>query len=119
MKNAHGTTIVSVRIKDKVALGGDGQVTLGNTVLKGSANKIRRLYNNSVLAGFAGGTADAFTLFERFEAKLEKYQGHLLRASVELAKDWRTDRILRRLEAMLAIADKDNCLLYTSPSPRD
>ena len=113
MKNAHGTTIVSVRLKDKVALGGDGQVTLGNTVLKGSANKIRRLYNNSVLAGFAGGTADAFTLFERFEAKLEKYQGHLLRASVELAKDWRTDRILRRLEAMLAIADKDNSLIIS------
>ena len=113
MINAHGTTIVSVRIKNMVALGGDGQVTLGNTVLKGSANKIRRLYNNSVLAGFAGGTADAFTLFERFEAKLEKYQGHLLRASVELAKDWRTDRILRRLEAMLAIADKDNSLIIS------
>ena len=97
----HGTTIISVRKGNQVAIGGDGQVTLGNCVMKGTAKKVRKLYQNKILAGFAGGTADAFTLFERFEAKLEKYQGHLLRSAVELAKDWRTDRMLRRLEAML------------------
>ena len=109
----HGTTIVSVRRGKRVALGGDGQVTLGNIVLKASARKIRRLHNDRIVAGFAGGTADAFTLFERFEAKLEKHQGHLLRSSVELAKDWRTDRILRRLEAMLAIADSETSLILS------
>ncbi|RUO32712.1 ATP-dependent protease subunit HslV [Aliidiomarina sanyensis] len=107
------TTIVSVRRGDKVAIGGDGQVSLGNTVMKGNARKVRRLYNGQVLAGFAGGTADAFTLFERFEAKLEKHQGHLTRAAVELAKDWRTDRMLRRLEALLAVADKTTSLIIT------
>ena len=102
MKQFEGTTIVSVRRGDKVVLGGDGQVTLGNTIMKANANKVRRLYHERVLAGFAGGTADAFTLFERFEGKLEKHSGHLTRAAVELAKDWRTDRMLRRLEALLA-----------------
>ncbi|HEX4985228.1 MAG TPA: ATP-dependent protease subunit HslV [Burkholderiales bacterium] len=109
----HGTTILSVRRGSNVALGGDGQVTFGNVVLKASARKVRRLYHDRILAGFAGGTADAFTLFERFEAKLEKHQGHLLRSAVELAKDWRTDRILRRLEAMLAVADHESSLIIT------
>ncbi|HWA11545.1 MAG TPA: ATP-dependent protease subunit HslV [Burkholderiales bacterium] len=109
----HGTTILSVRRGNKVALGGDGQVTFGNVVLKASARKVRRLFHDRILAGFAGGTADAFTLFERFEAKLEKHQGHLLRSAVELAKDWRTDRILRRLEAMLAVADRESSLIIT------
>ena len=107
------TTIVSVRRNGKVVIGGDGQVSLGNTVMKGNAKKVRRLYRGEVLAGFAGGTADAFTLFERFEALLEKHQGHLVRAAVELAKDWRTDRALRRLEAMLAVANKDASLIIT------
>ena len=107
------TTIVSVRRGDKVALGGDGQVTLGNIVVKASARKVRRLHNGKVLAGFAGGTADAFTLFERFDSKLEKHPGNLMRAAVELAKDWRTDRMLRRLEAMLAVADKQHSLIIT------
>ena len=109
----HGTTIVSVRRGRHVALGGDGQVTLGNVVVKASARKVRRLYQDRILAGFAGGTADAFTLFERFEAKLEKHQGNLTRSAVELAKDWRTDRMLRRLEAMLAVADADASLIIT------
>jgi len=109
----HGTTIVSVRRGAQVAMGGDGQVTLGNVVVKATARKVRRLYNDRILAGFAGATADAFTLFERFEAKLEKHQGNLLRSAVELAKDWRTDRMLRRLEAMLAVADRDVSLLIT------
>ncbi|MGE0356678.1 MAG: ATP-dependent protease subunit HslV [Burkholderiales bacterium] len=109
----HGTTIVCVRRGGQVAMGGDGQVTLGNVVVKASARKVRRLYNERILAGFAGATADAFTLFERFEAKLEKHQGNLLRSAVELAKDWRTDRMLRRLEAMLAVADRDASLLIT------
>jgi len=113
MEQYHGTTILSVRKGQQVALGGDGQVTLGNIVVKASARKIRRLYNDRILAGFAGGTADAFTLFERFEAKLEKHQGNLLRSAVELAKDWRTDRMLRRLEAMLAVADRENSLIIT------
>jgi len=113
MKQFHGTTILSVRKGETVALGGDGQVTLGQVVVKGSARKVRKLYNGRVLAGFAGGTADAFTLIERFEAKLEKHQGNLLRSSVELAKDWRTDRILRRLEAMLLVADKETTLIIT------
>ena len=107
------TTIVSVRRGDKVALGGDGQVTLGNIVVKASARKVRRLHNGKVIAGFAGGTADAFTLFERFDSKLEKHPGNLMRAAVELAKDWRTDRMLRRLEAMLAVADKSHSLIIT------
>ncbi|MDX5407458.1 MAG: ATP-dependent protease subunit HslV [Chromatiaceae bacterium] len=107
------TTIVSVRRNGKVAIGGDGQVSLGNTVMKGNARKVRRLYNNKVIAGFAGGTADAFTLFERFEAKLELHQGHLMRAAVELAKDWRTDRMLRKLEALLAVADANTSLIIT------
>ncbi|KAA8982526.1 MAG: ATP-dependent protease subunit HslV [Halospina sp.] len=107
------TTILSVRRDGEVAMGGDGQVSLGNTVMKGNARKVRRLYNDRVLAGFAGGTADAFTLFERFEAQLEKYQGNLTRAAVELAKDWRTDRALRRLEAMLAVADAETSLIIT------
>ncbi|MAA64158.1 MAG: HslU--HslV peptidase proteolytic subunit [Alteromonadaceae bacterium] len=107
------TTILSVRRGDTVAMGGDGQVSLGNTVMKGNARKVRRLYNNKVLAGFAGGTADAFTLFERFEAQLEKHQGNLTRAAVELAKDWRTDRALRRLEALLAVADHTASLIIT------
>jgi ATP-dependent HslUV protease subunit HslV len=109
----HGTTILSVRRGAKVAMGGDGQVTLGNIVVKASARKVRRLYHDRILAGFAGATADAFTLFERFEGKLEKHQGHLLRSAVELAKDWRTDRMLRRLEAMLAIADHEVSLVIT------
>ena len=107
------TTIVSVRRDGHVAIGGDGQVSLGNTVMKGNARKVRRLYNNKVIAGFAGGTADAFTLFERFEAKLELHQGHLMRAAVELAKDWRTDRMLRKLEALLAVADAHTSLIIT------
>jgi len=111
--NIHGTTIVSVRRGSRVALGGDGQVTFGNVVLKASARKVRRLFQDRILAGFAGGTADAFTLFERFEAKLEKHQGNLLRSAVELAKDWRSDRILRRLEAMLAVADRETSLIVT------
>ena len=109
----HGTTILSVRRGDKVAMGGDGQVTLGNVVVKASARKVRRLYQDRILAGFAGATADAFTLFERFESKLDKHQGNLLRSAVELAKDWRTDRMLRRLEAMLAIADRTSSLIIT------
>ncbi|MBS1218410.1 MAG: peptidase [Proteobacteria bacterium] len=109
----HGTTILSVRRGARVALGGDGQVTLGNIVVKATARKIRRIYQDRILAGFAGGTADAFTLFERFEAKLEKHQGNLMRAAVELAKDWRTDRMLRRLEAMLAVADREHSLIIT------
>ncbi len=109
----HATTIVCVRRGDQVALGGDGQVTLGDHVMKGNARKVRRLYHNRVLAGFAGGTADAFTLFERFEAKLEEHNGQLTRAAVELAKDWRTDRMLRRLEALLAVADRDVSLLIS------
>ncbi|MEY3202647.1 MAG: hypothetical protein RIR70_2197 [Pseudomonadota bacterium] len=113
MEQYHGTTILSVRRGNQVALGGDGQVTLGNIVIKSSARKIRRLYQDRILAGFAGGTADAFTLFERFESKLEKHQGNLLRSAVELAKDWRTDRMLRRLEAMLAVADRDHSLVIT------
>jgi ATP-dependent HslUV protease subunit HslV len=113
MEQFHGTTIVSVRRGSRVALGGDGQVTLGNIVIKATARKIRRLYHEKILAGFAGGTADAFTLFERFESKLEKHQGHLMRSAVELAKDWRTDRILRRLEAMLAVADREHSLIIT------
>lgn len=113
MEQFHGTTIVSVRRGDQVCIGGDGQVTLGNTVMKGNARKVRRLYHNQVLAGFAGGTADAFTLFERFDAKLEKHQGNLTRAAVELAKDWRQDRILRRLEAILAVADTETSLIIT------
>ncbi|KAF0165791.1 MAG: ATP-dependent HslUV protease peptidase subunit HslV [Rhodocyclaceae bacterium] len=113
MEQYHGTTILSVRRGSSVALGGDGQVTLGNIVVKATARKVRRLYNEQILAGFAGGTADAFTLFERFEAKLEQYQGNLLRAAVELAKDWRTDRALRRLEAMLSVADREHSLIIT------
>ncbi|KAB0547295.1 ATP-dependent protease subunit HslV [Pseudomonas argentinensis] len=107
------TTIVSVRRHGKVVMGGDGQVSLGNTVMKGNAKKVRRLYHGQVIAGFAGATADAFTLFERFEAQLERHQGHLVRAAVELAKDWRTDRSLSRLEAMLAVANKDASLIIT------
>jgi ATP-dependent HslUV protease subunit HslV len=113
MEQFHGTTILSVRRGTTVALGGDGQVTLGNIVIKGGARKVRRLYHDRILAGFAGGTADAFTLFERFEAKLEKHQGNLMRSAVELAKDWRTDRMLRRLEAMLAVVDRENSLVVT------
>ena len=113
MEQYRGTTILSARRNGKVVIGGDGQVSLGNTVMKGNARKVRRLYNDKVLAGFAGGTADAFTLFERFEAKLEKHQGNLTRAAVDLAKDWRTDRALRRLEALLAVADKDASLIIT------
>ena len=113
MEQFRGTTILSVRRHEEVVIGGDGQVSLGNTVMKHNARKVRRLYNNKVLAGFAGGTADAFTLFERFEAKLEKHQGHLTRAAVELAKDWRTDRMLRRLEAMLVVADQTASLIIS------
>ncbi|MGJ7582462.1 ATP-dependent protease subunit HslV [Variovorax sp. RHLX14] len=117
MEQFHGTTIISVRRKtpdgDQVAIGGDGQVTLGNIVIKGSARKVRRLHHGKVIAGFAGATADAFTLFERFEAKLDKHQGQLARAAVELTKDWRTDRVLRRLEAMLAVADGTTSLIIT------
>lgn len=113
MFDAHSTTILSVRRGRHVAIAGDGQVSLGNTIMKGNARKIRRLYRNQILAGFAGGTADAFTLFERFEAKLEEQNGQLLRAAVELAKDWRTDRMLRRLEAMLIVADHDHTLIIS------
>ena len=113
MQQYHGTTIISVRRGRQVALGGDGQVTLGNIVVKASARKVRRLHHDRVLAGFAGGTADAFTLFERFESKLEEHRGQLMRAAVELAKDWRTDRMLRRLEAMLAVADAEHSLIIT------
>ena len=113
MENYHGTTIVSARRGALVALGGDGQVTLGQIVVKSSARKVRKLHRDQVLAGFAGATADAFTLFERFEAKLEKHQGHLQRAAIELTKDWRTDRVLRRLEAMLAVADREASLIIT------
>ena len=113
MEQFRGTTILSVRRNGTVVIGGDGQVTMGNTVMKGNARKVRRLYKDQVLAGFAGETADAFTLFERFEAKLEMYQGHLVRAAVELAKDWRTERSLRRLEALLAVADKKASLIIT------
>ena len=113
MEAFHGTTILSARRGSRVAMGGDGQVTLGNVVVKQTARKVRRLHHDRILAGFAGATADAFTLFERFEAKLEKHQGNLLRSAVELAKDWRTDRILRRLEAMLAVADRETSLIIT------
>ena len=113
MEQFRGTTILSVRRGNKVVVGGDGQVSLGDTVMKGNANKIRKLYREQVMAGFAGGTADAFTLFERFEAKLESHQGQLVRSAVELAKDWRTDRMLRRLEAMLCVADKSGSLLIS------
>ena len=109
----HGTTILSVRRGSQVAMGGDGQVTLGHIVVKATARKVRKLHRDQVLAGFAGATADAFTLFERFEAKLEKHQGHLVRAAVELTKDWRTDRVLRRLEAMLAVVDRQASLIIT------
>src|SRR5210317_1947790 len=113
MQEMHATTILSVRRNGKVVIGGDGQVSLGNTVMKGNARKVRHLYKGRVLAGFAGATADAFTLFERFEAKLEKHSGHLTRAAVELAKDWRTDRMLRRLEALLVVADHEASLILT------
>ena len=113
MEQYHGTTILSVRRGASVAMGGDGQVTLGNIVIKATAKKVRRLYQGRILAGFAGGTADAFTLFERFESKLEKHQGNLLRSAVELAKDWRSDRALRRLEAMLSVADREVSLIIT------
>jgi len=113
LEQFRGTTILSVRRGNSVVIGGDGQVTMGNTVMKGNARKVRRLYKDQIIAGFAGGTADAFTLFERFEAQLEKHQGHLVRAAVELAKDWRTDRALRRLEALLTVADKDASLVIT------
>ena len=113
MEQYRGTTILSVRRDDIVVLGGDGQVSFGNTVMKGNARKIRRLHNDEVIAGFAGGTADAFTLFERFESKLEQHRGNLTRAAVELAKDWRTDRMLRRLEALLAVANRDASLIIT------
>ncbi|HXK00497.1 MAG TPA: ATP-dependent protease subunit HslV [Buchnera sp. (in: enterobacteria)] len=107
------TTILSIRLKDKVVIGGDGQATLGNTIMKSNVKKVRSLYQNKIIAGFAGGTADAFTLFELFEKKLSMYQGKLLRSAIELAKDWRTDRILRKLEALLAVADKDTSLIIT------
>lgn len=113
MEQFKGTTIISVRKDNLVVIGGDGQVSLGNTILKGNAKKVRRLFHEKVIAGFAGGTADAFTLFERFEKKLESYQGHLTRAAVELAKDWRTDKILRRLEALLCVADAKTSLIIT------
>ncbi|MDT8386952.1 MAG: ATP-dependent protease subunit HslV [Thiogranum sp.] len=113
MEQYRGTTILSVRRNGRVVVGGDGQVSMGNTVMKGNARKVRTLYHGKVLAGFAGGTADAFTLFERFEAKLEKHQGHLVRSAVELAKDWRTDRMLRRLEALLVVADRESSLIIT------
>jgi ATP-dependent HslUV protease subunit HslV len=113
MEQFHGTTILSVRRGGAVVIGGDGQVTLGQTVMKGNARKVRRLYKGGVIAGFAGATADAFTLFERFEGKLDKHQGHLTRAAVELAKDWRTDRMLRRLEAMLCVADHEASLIIS------
>ena len=113
MEQFHGTTILSVRRGGRVVIGGDGQVSLGETIMKGNANKLRKLYREQVLAGFAGGTADAFTLFERFESKLETHQGNFMRAAVELAKDWRTDRMLRRLEAMLCVADKEKSLIIS------
>lgn len=113
MEQYRGTTILSVRRHGKVVIGGDGQVSMGNTIMKGNARKVRRLFNGKVIAGFAGGTADAFTLFERFESKLEKHQGHLVRAAVELAKDWRTDKMLRRLEALLLVADAKASLIIT------
>ncbi|MDH5436441.1 MAG: ATP-dependent protease subunit HslV [Gammaproteobacteria bacterium] len=113
MEQFRGTTILSVRRNNKVVVGGDGQVSLGNTIMKGNARKVRRLYNDKVLAGFAGGTADAFTLFERFEAKLDKHSGNLTRAAVELAKDWRSDKALRRLEALLVVADKEASLIIS------
>lgn len=113
MESLHGTTVLAVRRDDRVVIGGDGQVTLGNTVMKGNARKVRRLYQNKIIAGFAGGTADAFTLFERFEGKLEKHGGHLTRAAVELAKDWRTDKYLRTLEAMMIVADRQVTLAIT------
>jgi len=113
MEQFHATTIVCARRGNRVALGGDGQVTLGNIVIKATARKIRRLYHDRILAGFAGATADAFTLQERFEAKLEKHQGNLMRSAVELTRDWRTDRVLRRLEAMLIVADRDHTLVLT------
>lgn len=113
MEQFRGTTILSVRKNGQVVIGGDGQVTMGHTVMKGNARKVRRLYKDKVLAGFAGGTADAFTLFERFEQKLEKHQGHLVRAAVEMAKDWRSDKMLRRLEALLAVADENASLIIT------
>jgi ATP-dependent HslUV protease subunit HslV len=113
MEQYRGTTILSVRRNNQVVIGGDGQVTMGNTIMKANARKVRRLYNDKVIAGFAGGTADAFTLFELFEAKLEKHQGNLTRAAVELAKDWRTDKFLRRLEALLAVADSKVSLIIT------
>ena len=113
MESFRGTTIICVRKHQQVAIGGDGQVSRGDTILKGNARKVRRLYNNKIIAGFAGGTADAFTLFERFEKKIETYQGNLMRAAVELAKDWRMDRALRRLEAVLIVADKQNSLMIT------
>ena len=113
MESLHGTTVLAVRRANRVVIGGDGQVTLGNTVMKGNARKVRRLYQNKVIAGFAGGTADAFTLFERFEGKLEKHGGNLTRAAVELAKDWRTDRLLRRLEALLIVADPQTTLILS------
>lgn len=113
MEQFRGTTILSVRRNGKVVIGGDGQVSMGNTVMKGNARKVRRLYGDKVIAGFAGGTADAFTLFERFEAKLEKHQGNLVRSAVEMAKDWRTDRVLRKLEALLCVADKEASLIIT------
>ena len=113
MDSLHGTTVLAVRRNGRVVIGGDGQVTLGNTVMKGNARKVRRLYQNRIIAGFAGGTADAFTLFERIEGKLEKHGGNLTRAAVELAKDWRTDRLLRRLEALLIVADLHNLLILS------
>lgn len=113
MEQFRGTTVLSVRRHGEVVIGGDGQVTVGNTVMKHNARKVRRLYHDKVIAGFAGGTADAFTLFERFEGKLEKHQGHLIRSAVELAKDWRTDRMLRRLEALLAVADQTTSLIIS------
>jgi ATP-dependent HslUV protease, peptidase subunit HslV len=113
LEQFHGTTILSVRRKNKVAIGGDGQVSMGHTIVKSNARKIRRLYHEQIIAGFAGATADAFTLFELFEAKLEKHHGNLMRAAVELAKDWRTDKILRRLEALLAVADKNSSLIIS------
>ena len=113
MEQYRGTTILSLRRGNRVVIGGDGQVSMGNTIMKGNARKVRRLYKDQVIAGFAGGTADAFTLFERFEAKLDKHQGHLTRSAVELAKDWRTDRMLRRLEALLAVSDRTASLIIT------
>jgi len=113
LEQYRGTTILSIRRNGKVVIGGDGQVSMGNTIMKGNARKVRRLYDDKVIAGFAGGTADAFTLFERFEAKLEKHQGNLVRSAVEMAKDWRTDKILRRLEALLTVADSKASLILT------